>query len=429
MTGNAGRRSPTHRIEALKSTESGSRMGRNEFVGFLATISATTALGIDMILPAFGQVREEFGLAPDSTSVALTVTVYFLGLSTAQVIYGPLADRFGRKPVLLGGLFLYFVAAVASGLAPNLTFLLVSRLIWGIGAAGPRVLMIAIARDTYSGDRLGQVMSLAQAIFMIVPAVAPLLGQGVTASAGWRMAFAAPMLPALALIVWTFLRLDETLPPSARRPLTFARTADAVRAVTGNRATLAFALAIMFDFASFASFLSSTELLFDRVYDRASLFPVMFAGMSVVMGAITLIGSRQVPKLGAAFMIRWFSRLSVLSAAVLFAVAIAGAGRPNFWLWFALITVGNSMRTLINPLMQAEAMQPMGDLAGTAAAVVGTISMGGGALLAGITDRFMGDTVTPLAVAYLGYGCLTLIAIAVGARAVAAGKAAAVEPV
>ena len=193
-------------------------MGRNEFVGFLATISATTALGIDMILPAFGQVREAFGLPDDSTQVALTVTMYFLGLSTAQVLYGPLADRFGRKPVLLGGLGLYVVAALASGFAPNLTVLLISRLIWGIGAAGPRVLMMAIARDSYAGDRLAQVMSLAQAIFMIVPALAPLIGQGVTAAGGWRLTFAAPVIPATALVLWAVLRLEET--PAARGPPT-----------------------------------------------------------------------------------------------------------------------------------------------------------------------------------------------------------------
>lgn len=148
------------------------RMGQNEFVGFLATISATTALGIDMVLPAFGEVREAFGLDESSTQVALTVTVYFLGLSLAQIFYGPLTDRFGRKPVLLIGLGLYALGALSAGLAPSLPLLLLSRLLWGVAAAGPRVLMMAIARDVHDGDRLGRVLSLAQAIFMIVPAFA-----------------------------------------------------------------------------------------------------------------------------------------------------------------------------------------------------------------------------------------------------------------
>lgn len=392
------------------------RMGRNEFIGFLATISATTALGIDIILPAFGDARDSFGLPGDSTRIALTVTVYFLGLSLAQLAYGPLTDRFGRKPVLVAGLALYVGGALASSLAPGLGVLLAARLVWGIGAAGPRVLMVAIARDTFEGDRLGQVMSMAMAIFMVVPAVAPLIGQGVVALGGWRLAFAAPMIPSLALIAWTIVRLDETLPAEERRPLTFAKTADAVRAVVGNRATLGFTLAVMFDFASFASFLSSTELLFDRVYDRSSQFPLAFALMSAVMGAVTLTGANSVGRFGATSIISVFSRCNVLVAGGLLAVSLAGAGSPNFWLWFGLITIGNSMRTLVNPLVQSEAMQPMGDLAGTAAAVIGTISMGGGALLAGITDRFINDSVTPLSLSYLGYGILTATAIHLSVR-------------
>lgn len=386
------------------------RMSQNEFVGFLATISATTALGIDMVLPAFGDVREAFGLEESSTQVALTVTVYFLGLSLAQIFYGPLTDRFGRKPVLLASLSLYAVAALSAGLAPSLPVLLVSRFLWGIGAAGPRVLMIAIARDVYDGDRLGRVLSLAQAIFMIVPAIAPLLGQAVLGIGSWRLVFMAPMVLALALILWT-TRLDETLEPEARRPLTLATTVQALKAVASDRKAFGFSLAMMFDFAAFASFLSSSELLFDRVYDRTSQFPLFFGLMSMVMGLTAFTGSRVIARFGAESMITTLLRVQVVATAVLLAVSIAGGGNPSFWLWFGLLTVANSLRTLVNPLSGSEAMQSMGDLAGTAASVMGTISLGGGALLAGVTDRFIRDSVTPLSGAYLGYGVLQVIAV------------------
>ncbi len=386
------------------------RMSQNEFVGFLATISATTALGIDMVLPAFGDVREAFGLEESSTQVALTVTVYFLGLSLAQIFYGPLTDRFGRKPVLLASLSLYAVAALSAGLAPSLPVLLVSRFLWGIGAAGPRVLMMAIARDVYDGDRLGRVLSLAQAIFMIVPAIAPLLGQAVLGIGSWRLVFMAPMVLALALILWT-TRLDETLEPEARRPLTLATTVQALKAVASDRKAFGFSLAMMFDFAAFASFLSSSELLFDRVYDRTSQFPLFFGLMSMVMGLTAFTGSRVIARFGAESMITTLLRVQVVATAVLLAVSIAGGGNPSFWLWFGLLTVANSLRTLVNPLSGSEAMQSMGDLAGTAASVMGTISLGGGALLAGVTDRFIRDSVTPLSGAYLGYGVLQVIAV------------------
>ena len=179
-----------------------------------------------------------------------------------------------------------------------------------------------------------QILSLAMAIFMIVPALAPLAGQGVVALGGWRLAFAAPMLPSLALIVWSITRLDETLPPPDRRPLTFTKTADRVRAVVSNRATLGFTLAVMFDFASFASFLASTELLFDRVYDRSSQFPLAFGAMSAVMGVVTLTGANSVGRFGAINMISLFSKINVLTPPSCWPSRVAGDGGPNFWLWF-----------------------------------------------------------------------------------------------
>ncbi|MGH1492197.1 MAG: MFS transporter [Acidimicrobiales bacterium] len=392
-------------------------MSQNEFVAFLATISATTALGIDLVIPAFGDVRQAFGLAPNSTQVALTVTVYFLGLSVAQIFYGPLTDRFGRKPVLLGSLGLYCAGAIAAAAAPGLTWLLLSRLLWGIGAAGPRVLLMAIARDVHSGDRLARVLSMAAAIFMIVPAMAPIIGQTILRLGQWRLVFGAPLLPAVALIVWTSLRLEETLPPEARRPLTLTRTNQAIKAVVGDRVALGYSLALMFDFASFASFLASTELLFDRVYDRSSQFPIFFGVMSAVMGITAFTGSRFIPRFGAQRMIRSLFFVTLAASTVLFIVSIAADGAPNIWLWFGLLTAANALRSLVNPLAGSEAMQSMGDQAGTAASVMGTISMGGGAILASVTDRFIRDSVTPLSTAYLLYGILELGAITWAIRA------------
>lgn len=167
-------------------------IGEREFVAILAAISATTALGIDMALPAFGEIRAGLGLAPASPRVALTVTLYFLGLSSAQMLYGPFADRFGRKPVLYFGLGLYGLGALGSALAPTFEILLLSRFVWGVGAAGPRALTLAIGRDLYDGDRLARILALAAAVFMVVPALAPLLGQGVLALSSWRWVMATP---------------------------------------------------------------------------------------------------------------------------------------------------------------------------------------------------------------------------------------------
>lgn len=382
-------------------------MSEGEFVAILAAISATTALGIDMALPAFSDIRAGLGLAPDSNRVALTVTLYFLGLASAQVLYGPFTDRFGRKPVLYAGLGLYALGALGSALAPTFEVLVISRFVWGVGAAGPRALTLAIGRDLYDGDRLARILAIATAVFMLVPAIAPLLGQAVLALGTWRWVMGAPILVTLALAIW-LVRLPESLPPERRRPLTLARTGEAIRAVVRSRPTIGSTLATMFDFGSFAAFLGSSQLLFDDVYDRGDQFAYYFAGMSLVMGAVVFLGSRQVQRVGADRVITVALPFTVVLSVALAAWSMQSGGQPAFVGWFALITIINSMRTLVNPLLQAQAMGPMGDLAGTAAAVIGTISMGGGALLASVVDRAIDGSVTPLAIAYAGYGAIGL---------------------
>ena len=390
------------------------RIGERELVFLLGAISATTALGIDMALPAFGEIRLGLGLAADSPRVALTVTLYFFGLAGAQMLYGPFTDRLGRKPVLYAGLALYTLGALGSAFAPTFGFLIASRLIWGIGAAGPRALSLAIGRDLYEGDRLGRVLSAVAAVFMVVPAIAPLLGQTVLALGSWRWVMAAPMALTAVLALWV-IRLPESLPHDRRRPLTLSRTREAVVAVFSNKLTIGSALAVMFDMGGFFAFLGSSQLLFDDVYGRGEVFAYYFAAMSVFMGLVVFTGSRQVIRVGADRMIVVLMPVTVCLSVALALWSWQAGGQPWFFGWFAVIVVINALRTFLNPLIQAQAMGPMGELAGTASAVIGTISLGGGAVLAMLIDRMIAGSVTPLVMAYAGYGAISL-AFALWAR-------------
>lgn len=384
------------------------RPPEREMIAMLAAISATTALGIDMALPAFTEMRIGLGLAPDSPRIALIVTSYFLGLASAQLLYGPFTDRFGRKPVLYVGLGLYALGALGSALAPTFGVLVFSRFVWGVGAAGPRSLTLAIGRDLYEGNRLARVLALVAAVFMIVPALAPLLGQAVLGVGSWRWVMATPIVVAGALALW-LIRLPESLPTERRRPLTLRRTGQAISAVISSRPTIGSALAVMFDFGSFGAFLGSSQLLFDDVYGRGDQFAYYFAGMSLFMGVVVFTGSRQVRRVGADRVITLALPITVGLSGAMALWAWQSDGRPIFIGFFALLTVINSLRTLVNPLLQAQAMAPMGELAGTASAVIGTISMGGGAVLASFVDRAIDGSVTPLAVAYVGYGAIGLL--------------------
>ncbi len=377
-------------------------MGETEFVLLMALTSAMTALAIDMLLPGFSGMREAFGLAPDATDLAATITVFFVGNGIGNLIYGPMADAWGRKPVLVASLGLYGLAALAATLAPNLTFLLVARFIWGIGAGGPRVLTQAIVRDRFSGDAMARVMSMIQAAFFIGPIAAPLLGAGLVALGSWRWVMAFGVVSALVTAVWS-LRLQETLPVDRRRPLTGRAILGSVGIVLGHRETLLFSLSLMFISGAFFSFLSSSELIFEDVFGRGQWFVTYFSAMALFLGIVSLGITRLLRRTSAARLTIVAGAGMVVFSAARVVLAQATGGTPPFAWWLVLFSLTNLCIVATFPSLNSLALEPMGELAGTAASVIGFLTSVGGAVLATITDRRLGGSVAPLALGYLLY--------------------------
>ena len=191
-----------------------------EFILLVTALMATTAVGIDLMLPAFPEIRQQFGMAPDSTQVTWIVTAYFLGLAAGPWLYGPASDRFGRRIPLFAGLALYAVSAATAALAPSWQLIVIARFVWGVGAAGPRSLSVAMIRDRYDGDAMARLMSMIMAVFLLVPIVAPGVGAGLIAVLPWRAVFWFPAVVAGLLALWA-RRLPETLPVDRRRPFTW----------------------------------------------------------------------------------------------------------------------------------------------------------------------------------------------------------------
>ena len=197
---------------------SDARRGDTEFIAFAALLMMATALSVDILLPAFGDIRSDFGLADDSTEVALTITFLFLGIALGMPLYGPLADAWGRKPVLVLGLALYGIGALGSALAPSMPWLVGFRILWGFGGAAPRTLAQAMVRDRFEGDDLARAMGLIQTVFFMGPVIAPLLGAGLVAVGSWRLTMAVGVVIATIAVLWS-ARLPETLPADRRRRL------------------------------------------------------------------------------------------------------------------------------------------------------------------------------------------------------------------
>ncbi len=379
-----------------------------EFILLMALLSALSALAIDMLLPGFSQMRDDFGLSSGSNDLAATITVFFVGSGIGNLVYGPLTDAWGRKPVLLASLALYGTAALASALAPSLSVLLVARFVWGFGAGGPRVLTQAIVRDRYAGTAMARVMSLVQAAFFLAPVIAPLMGAGLAAIGGWRWIMGFGLILAVVTALWS-TRLAETLPPTRRRPLTPRSVTSGFGLVLSTPSTLLLGLSVTFVSGAFFSFLSSSELMFSDIFGRGEWFVPYFSSMAFLLGLFSF-GVNRLLQTMAPERLTLFAGVSlVVLAGVRLALALNYDGVPPFALWLALFSLSNLCIIAIFPSLNSLALEPMGALAGTAASVLGFLSSVGGAILATITDRALAGSVTPVATAYLVYGAIALV--------------------
>ena len=378
-------------------------MDGSELVVFLAMSMALTALGIDLLLPAFPEIRAEFGLAPGSTEVSRFITAYFVGLASGQLLIGPLADRFGRRLLFRLGIVLYALGAALTIIAPSFTLLLVARFVWGVGAATGRVLTVAMVRDRFVGAAMARTVSLIMAVFIIVPVVAPALGVALLRFLAWDQLVLLNLAAAGAVLLWT-LRLDETLAPGARRTLQPAELGSAALRVLQHPASGPAVLAQAILFGGFASYLSTSEVVYREVFDREALFPVLFGGMALAMGVATLVNGRIVERVGLTRLLRLQLGGYLVGAALLLAVALATGGRPPLVVHLAVLGVLLCSHAVLIPNLNARAMEPMGDIAGMASAINGSVLIGLGALIGAGIDRLYDGTVLPLATALLAAG-------------------------
>lgn len=394
----------------------------------LAMTMAMTALAIDIMLPAFPEIREAVGLASDSPDVSGLVTVFFLGMAIAQIPAGLLADRFGRKPVLRIGLLLYVAGAIGTLLAPTLGWMLVARFLWGLGAGGPRVVAMAIVRDRYSGDQMAKMMSAVMAMFILVPVIAPSIGSLLLLLGPWQLVFGFCAVAATALNVWT-ARLPETLHPEHRRPLRLGPVVEGARVVLRTRETVLLGLALTAVMASFMSYLASAELIIDETLDLAGAFPLIFGVLAVGMGIATFTNGRFVERVGMWTMLRWVLTTYVGVTAIVLVVALTTGGTPSPVVFLPLLALSLANHSLLVPNLNSAAMQPVGNVAGMASALLGTVSIAAGSLIGSRIDQAFDGTVRPLSIAFFVSSIVALICFTAARRGRDRARVALVETV
>ena len=379
-------------------------------VFFLAFLNGLAAFGIDSSLPAFDEIRPDIGLLEGSNQISLIVTIYIIGLSVGQIIFGPFTDRFGRVTSLKLGLVLYMIGALGSLLSQNLLTLLIFRFFWGLGASIPASMRTTIARDLYSGDEMAKVLSKIMAVFLLGPIITPLISEGLLSFTNWRVVWALGIILAGIGILWS-LWFGETLPTNKRRSLSWEITAKSFKKIFSTRITIGYVLAVTFGQGAFVIWLSSSQPIFDLVYGKASQFALIFSILGIPM-AIAFFASNSFISMFGAKQVAIFSvGVSVLINITSLLLAITSNGSPNFWIWLLLVGSSNIFLSLLTPIGLSLALEPMGDLAGTASGVAGAISLGGAALLAVIFSAQIKYSVTPLALGYLLYSTISLFLV------------------
>src|SRR4051812_33134627 len=240
-------------------------MGFPEFVIVIASIMALNPLAMDMMLPALPNIRSAFEIA-EANRPQMVLSIFLLGFGVGQFVMGPLSDRFGRRPILLGGMTVYCIASVLAIAAPSFETLLLARALQGLGTSATRVIATSIVRDCYAGRRMAGVMSLAMMTFIAVPVIAPSFGQAVLLLTQWRGIFIVLMLYGVAALVWSALRMPETLPVARRRSLAVREVLGAFRQTVTNRQTLGYALTAGGVLGSLFAFVFCAQQVFTEIY-------------------------------------------------------------------------------------------------------------------------------------------------------------------
>jgi len=382
--------------------------GLAEFVALMATLTALVALSIDMVLPALPAIGQSLGVQSPNQN-QLVVSLLFLGFGVGQLFYGPFSDTAGRKPAAFLGLALFTAGCLLALLAQSFPMMLAGRLLQGIGVAGPRTITIALVRDRFEGREMARVMSLVTAVFIIVPIVAPAIGQAALGAFGWRSIFVIYLVMGVIASIWFGLRQEETLPAGRRIPFSLPGLGAAARAVLTNRIAVGYTIASGFVFGAFLAYLTSAQQILQEEYALGARFPLYFGMLAVAIGGASLANARLVMRYGMRALSQWSLR-GIFVVSVLFTgVAVAAAGQPPLWLLMSYLMVSFFGIGLLFGNLSALAMQPLGAIAGTGSAVVGGVSMLISLTLGTAIGQVYNGTVLPLA---SGFAVLSLCSIA-----------------
>lgn len=391
--------SPADNAATLKRK---ANLGMTEFVAMCASLAAVAAMSIDIILPALPAIGRAFGVG-DENSRQLVILIFVLTFAVSQLLYGPLSDRFGRKPLITIGLCLYLIGSVSAMFVTDFNWLLGMRMVQGVGSAALQVVTLAVIRDCFSGPAMGRVLTFVFTTFMIIPIIAPTIGQQIEFVATWKGIFAFNAIAGVMILVWMSTRLRETLDVADRRSLAFGSLVSAIGEICTNRVTAGYAAASMLTLIGLFSYIVSVQQVYGELYELGTLFPYAFGGSSIGVALAALLSARLVRLMGMRPVAH--GALAIFTVSGLFLFLLALGGNPPFWVTFGLLSISMMAFGVLQGNISAIALEPLGHIAGTASSLFGVVTTTIATVIAGFVGQAYDGTVVPLAFAF-GFGGL-----------------------
>lgn len=365
------------------------------------------ALSIDALLPALPEIGEYLMVA-DATKNQQLITMIFLGLGFGQLIFGPLSDSFGRKKMVYLGFVVFVFASIVCVTTKSFEIMIIGRIFQGIGLASPRSVSIAMIRDSYSGDYMAKVLSIVVMFFILIPVVAPALGQFLLHFSNWKAIFNVNLIVGAIVLIWFWRRQPETLSVKNKKPFSLKRYATSAKDFFTHKAAVAFTLASGFITGSFMVYLSTSQQIFQDQYGLGELFPYFFASIAIAVGSATFLNSRLVVKFGS-MRIAYIATLAYFLISLLYVAIFYNSSNPNIYILLGFFLFQFFAVGLLFGNLRALAMEPLGHIAGMGSAINGFISTVMAVPIANYIGGFVKTSVLPLFIGFSFFGFLTLL--------------------
>ena len=380
------------------------------FLFVMGLLTSIGALATDIMLPALGVMGRDLAVA-DINHTTLVVSVFFFGTAIGQLVVGPLSDAFGRKPVVIWGYGLFTAGCLLSLTAESWSLMVTARFLQGLGAAAPRVVSVAIVRDRYKGRAMARIMSIIMAIFILAPIIAPLMGQGLIFIGGWQATFVGLILVAVPSAIWFSRAIPETLSPAHRRRFRPAVIFNGVVEVCSHRVTVIYMLVMGLIGGPFISYLATSRQIFQDIYGVGDMFVIYFALGSIAAGIASLLNARLVMRHGMRRLTGIATAMLTFVSAALWGWAAIG-GTPDFIIFMLWQTSFIFCIGMIFGNLQALAMEPLGHVAGLAAAIFGAVSTLISLPLSWLISGYFDNSISPLVGGFAAAGVVSLVLMA-----------------